>query len=52
MYHEERMIDGVLMFRTDPVGEWEPCSIEDLSSRVVMMEAEIANLNEILDESR
>jgi len=41
MYYEEQIINGVLMFRTKPTGDWQQCSIEKMSSRIVEMEAEI-----------
>ena len=44
MYYEEQIISGVLMFRTKPTGDWQQCSIEKMSQRIVEMEAEIKAL--------
>lgn len=33
MYFEEKMIDGVMCFRTEPDGEWRPFDIKELSRR-------------------
>lgn len=33
MYFEEKMIDGVMCFRTTPDGEWRPFDIKELSRR-------------------
>ena len=44
MFYEEQIINGVLMFRHTPDGEWVPYSIEDMSKRIV----DIESLNEAL----
>lgn len=44
MYYEERLINGVLMFRTTPCGDWHQCSIENMSQRIIEMGAEIRAL--------
>jgi len=44
MYYEEQIINGVLMFRTKPAGDWQQCSIERMSWRIVKMEAELKAL--------
>ena len=33
MFYQEKMIDGIMHFRTDPNGEWRPYTLESLSSR-------------------
>ena len=33
MYYEEKMIDGVMHYRTDPKGEFKPYTLESISSR-------------------
>jgi hypothetical protein len=44
MYYEEQIINGVLMFRTKPDGNWQQCSIEKISQRIVEMGAEVEAL--------
>ena len=44
MFYEEQIINGVLMFRHTPDGEWMPYSIEDMSKRIV----DIESLNDAL----
>lgn len=39
MYYEERVIDGKLMFRNSPDGEWYGVTYEALTNRVVAAEA-------------
>jgi len=39
MYYEERVVNGVLMFRTAPESDWRQCSIEKMSQRIVEMDA-------------
>jgi len=34
MYYEEKLIDGVLMFRSTPHGDWRRVSIEETSKEV------------------
>jgi hypothetical protein len=46
MYHEEKVIDGVLHFRTSPNGEWEPHTAVTLTRRVVAAEARYRKLVE------
>ena len=33
MYHEEKLIDGILCYRHTPKGDWTKFSIESLSER-------------------
>lgn len=35
MYYEEKLINGILMFRSTPDGDWRQCSIEMMSQRIV-----------------
>lgn len=39
MYYDERIINGILMYRTSPTGEWRQCSIETMSERIMKLEA-------------
>lgn len=43
MFYEERLINGVLMFKSSPGSEWEPLSHAELSKRLVAKDAEIKN---------
>lgn len=33
MSHQEKLINGIAYWRKNPIGEWKPFSIEDLSER-------------------
>jgi len=44
MFYQETFINGVLMFRTTPNGDWQPCSIEQINQRIVELKAEIKAL--------
>lgn len=35
MYYEEKLINGILMWRGMPDGDWKQCSIEEMSKRIV-----------------
>lgn len=48
MLYEEKIINGVLMFRTTPGGKWQQCSIEKMSERIVAAEAKVAELEDDL----
>ena len=40
MYYEEKIINGVLMCRKHPDGQWQQVSIELLSTRFVQLQAD------------
>ncbi len=42
MHYEEKIMNGVLMFRTKPDGDWQQCSIEKMSQRITDLEIDIA----------
>ncbi len=44
MYHEEKVIDGKLMFRTSPTGEWYGYTYEVLTKRLVAAETRAREL--------
>ncbi len=44
MYHEEKIINGIMHYRLDPRNEFIPYTIEELSSRY---ERANANLNKL-----
>lgn len=35
MFHEEKIINGVLMWRSTPNGEWLPVSLEVVTKRLI-----------------
>lgn len=56
MYYEEQFINGVLMFRTNPNGKWEPCSnlkrgqrIKELQTEVGLVKIELEHTASIKD---
>lgn len=51
MYYEEKIINGVLMYRTKPDGDWHQYSIEVMSKIIVDNKAEITQLKEKLAEA-
>jgi len=49
MYYEKKLINGVLMCRSTPTGNWLQVSIEWMSERLVKAEAKVVELeNELL----
>ncbi len=44
MYHEEKVINGKLMFRSSPNGKWYGYTYEALTKRVVEAEEKIKHL--------
>ncbi len=48
MYYEEKIICGVLMYRSRPVGDWRQCSIESMSERILSLEAKVRGLEKEL----
>lgn len=46
MYYEEKMIDGVLHYRTSPRDAWTPCTLKEASEKAVKRYQE---LNAALD---
>lgn len=47
MYHQERMIDGILHYRQSPTSQWEVASIEMASKRIEMLEKKVKDLEEV-----
>ena len=37
MYYEEQLINGVLMWRGAPNGDWKQCSIEKMGQRITII---------------
>ena len=50
MYYEEKLINGVLMCRTNPSGDWRQCSIEKMSAKIVELKANLAIAEKLLDD--
>ena len=48
MYYEEKIINGVLMCRTTPSGEWRQCSIEKIGEYMV----ELQKLRELVAQQQ
>ena len=48
MYYEEKMINGVLMCRTTPDGDWRQCSIEKMGERILELQNTIIDLKACL----
>jgi len=51
MFYEEKIINGVLMYRTTPDGDWQQCSIEKMGQRIVELQAEVAGINNAFDSA-
>ena len=51
MYNEEKIINGVLMFRSTPDGEWRQCSIEKMGERIIQLQKDVEGLHEQLGKS-
>lgn len=43
MYHDERLIKGILHWRGTPDGKWIAFTLEELSARVLEREKKIAS---------
>jgi len=48
MYYEEKLIDGILMFRTSPKGWWNQCSISEMNKRIIALQKENQKLKHAL----
>lgn len=46
MYYTEKVINGILHYKTTPTGKWKPVSIEELTRRVVSAEKTLSNCQE------
>jgi|13_taG_2_1085334.scaffolds.fasta_scaffold08421_2 hypothetical protein len=46
MYYEEQLINGVLMFRNKPDGDWRQCSIQKMGQRIQEMRGTLAYIAE------
>lgn len=52
MFYEEKLIGGVLMWRSQPGGEWTPMSSEKLTQKLVAAMAEQQATQETIDAVR
>ena len=48
MYYEEKIINGVLMYRITPNGNWRQCSIEKMGAKILELESALKNVHEII----
>jgi hypothetical protein len=48
MYYQEKIINGVLMFKTTPNGDWKPISPEELTKRLQKLQKVSLDLYEAL----
>ena len=48
MYYDEKIINGILMCRTSPAGDWQQCSIEKMGARILELENTIIDLKACL----
>ena len=46
MFYEEKLIDGILMFRNRPDGDWQQCDIEKICERLVNAEEEMRQMQD------
>ena len=44
MYYEEKIIDGIMHYRTNPKGQWKAYTIQELSNRYADMNKEFEDL--------
>jgi hypothetical protein len=51
MYSEEKIINGILHYRTHPNGEFIPYTLESLTGKIGMMEEEIENQKGLAQEN-
>jgi len=51
MYHEEKIINGVLCWRGDPNGEWTPFTPEQLTAKMTEVRKENINAATTSDSS-
>lgn len=49
MFHEEKMIGGVLCWRSTPDGAWNIYSLQALSAKIVEQKLEIAKLRYLME---
>ena len=52
MFHEEKLISGVLHWRNTPDGKWIARTPEQLSQRVIELERQIAWKDEVIFEAQ
>lgn len=52
MYHEEKVINGVLHHRGTPWGKFTPYSAEQLTKKLLEVRNELENALDLIDEYR
>ena len=50
MYHVEKIINGVLCFKSTPNGEWIPFSVQEITRRLKQTKTSLKNMIEIVEE--
>jgi len=50
MYYKEKIINGILHYKTTPEGEWKEVSKETLSKRLQEAETKVLKLTEIIEK--
>ena len=50
MFYEEKVIDGILHYRTRPYATWTPYTIQELTSRYEQLKEQYANVNRRVGE--
>jgi len=49
MYYEEKLINGILMWRNTPHGVWTQCSIEKMSQMIIDLKNQLSSSNPIVE---
>ena len=50
MYYEEKIIDGIMHYRTNPNGQWRAYTIKELSTRYEDMNKRFWDLSAMINE--
>lgn len=45
MYHEEKVINGILCYRTTPTGEWKEFTKQELTERITKYRKALEDIN-------
>jgi hypothetical protein len=51
MYREEKVIDGILHWRSQPDGVWYQYTLQALTERITQIQRELVKINEFLEIS-
>jgi hypothetical protein len=50
MYHDEKIINGILHWRGTPTGEWTAYTLEQMTERVCRIERMLAQIRAVWDQ--